>query len=103
MTNVTIKFYTEKVNRYLANEYEFITEIISKAKEEKEKLILLRVPESRLEKVYDCLDNSKRVILSLNENDNECEKWFKLVEITSKSVDMTNCRGILQLEEILGM
>ncbi|OTQ88025.1 hypothetical protein BG31_00200 [Bacillus subtilis subsp. subtilis] len=103
MTNVNITFYTEKVNKYLANEYRLITEVDTKAKEENDELVLLRFFETDLEKVWNCLDSSKRVILKLKEGDNESEKWFKLDEIKSKSLDLFNCKVFLKLEEILGV
>ncbi|MEC3756095.1 hypothetical protein P9160_01465 [Bacillus halotolerans] len=103
MTNVNIAFYTEKVNKYLANEYRLITEVDAKAKEENDELVLLRVSENDLEKVRDCLDSSKRVILKLKEGDNESEKWFKIDDIKSKSLDLFNSKVFLKLEEILGI
>ncbi|MED0777583.1 hypothetical protein P4T08_18280 [Bacillus siamensis] len=103
MTNVNITFYTEKVNKYLANKYRFITEVEANAKEENDELVLLRVSETDLEKVRNCLDSSKRVILKLKESDNESEKWFKLNEIKSKSLDLFNSLVFLKLEEILGV
>ncbi|KXZ22418.1 hypothetical protein P4T89_12590 [Bacillus nakamurai] len=100
MTNVNITFYTEKVNKYLANEYGLITEVDAEAKEENGELVLFRVSETDLEKLEDHLESGKRVILKLKD-DNEYEKWFKLDDIKLKSLDLINCKAFLKLEEIL--
>lgn len=103
MTNVNITFYTEKVNKYLANEYRLITEITSKAKEENDELLLLRVSEADVEKVKDCLNTGKRVILKLKEDKDENEKWFKLIQFKAEYLAMFICKASLNLEEILGV
>ncbi|CAF1843935.1 hypothetical protein [Bacillus subtilis] len=103
MTNVNIKFYTEKINKYLANEYKYITEFCTEAKEENDELVLLRVSESSVDEVKDCLGSQKRVILKLIEDDNEYENWFKLDDIKTKSLDLFNCKAFLKLKEISGL
>lgn len=102
MANVNIAFYTEKLNKYLANEYEHITDFCTEAKEENDELVLLWVSEASLYEIKNYLRSDKRVILNLKEDDKEYEKWFKLDGIKSKSLDLLNCKAFLKLEEILG-